>query len=164
MEIEPMLDALTDPTFYRVVIDFNWLQGSFGLGGFYYLPDEPGQPDVWLNLDATFVPPSGATVTLLGETSLISVSTPCALSGGSAIVLTVPVADVDVDMMGLATSTADTATFDGLEVETVTDTDGYDWLCPVDAGGAPALLGPRLLPPPMPQPRLPRRDPQLATR
>jgi hypothetical protein len=139
MEIDPMLEALTSPEYYRVVVSFNWIAGSFGVGGFYFLADVENNPDVILTLSAMLTPPSGVAIALTGETSLVGVDTPCSLGAGPTIVLTLPVADVQVEG-GLATSTADTATFDGLEVEIATDLDGLEWLCPTDAGGAEAPL------------------------
>ncbi len=139
MEIDPMLEALTSPDYYRVVVSFNWIAGSFGVGGFYFLADVEGNPDVILTLSAMLTPPSGVAIDLAGETSLVGVDTPCSLSAGPTIVLTLPVEDVEVKG-GLATSTADTATFMGLEVETAIDPDGLEWLCPADAGGADAPL------------------------
>jgi hypothetical protein len=139
MEIDPMLEALASPDYHRVVVSLGWVAGSFGLGGFYYLPDEPGAPEVWLTLNALLTPPSGVQIDLMGETSLVGVDTPCALAAGPSIVLTLPVADVAV-ADGLATSTATTATFTDLAVESTTDLDGLEWLCPVDGGGADAPL------------------------
>lgn len=140
MEIDPMLADLQSADAYRVVLDFSWLQGSFGLGGFYYLADDPMQPEVWLTLNGLFVTGGGETIELLGETSLMFVDTPC--SSGNVIVLTLPVADVDVAGT-TATSTAATATFENLEVEVTMDGGGLEWLCPVASGGAEA-------PPPTP--------------
>lgn len=140
MQIDPMLADLQSADAYRVVVDFSWVQGSFGLGGFYYLADDPMQPEVWLNLDALFVTGGGETIELLGETSLMFVDTPC--SSANSVVLTLPVADVDV-MGSTATSTAATAVFENLEVEVAMDGEGLEWLCPVASGGAEA-------PPPTP--------------
>jgi len=140
MEIDPMLADLQSSDAYRMVIDFAWLQGSFSLGGFYYLADDPMQPEVWLTLGGLFVTSGGETIELTGETSLMFVDTPC--SATTSIVLTLPVEDVDV-AGGTATSTAATAAFDNLEVEVATDGDGLEWLCPVASGGAEA-------PPPTP--------------
>ena len=140
MEIDPMLADLGSADAYRVVIDFSWLQGSFSLGGFYYLADDPEQPEVWLTLGGLFVTSGGETIELQGETSLMFVDTPC--SSATSIVLTLPVGDVDV-AGSVATSTAATATFEDLEVEVAMDADGLEWLCPVASGGAEA-------PPPKP--------------
>jgi hypothetical protein len=138
MEIDPMLESLDSPEYYRMVVSFGWIAGSFGVGGFYYLPDEQGSPDVFLTFSALLTPPSDVQIDVAGETVLVGVSTPCALAAGNSIVLTLPVADVEVTD-GLATSTASTATFTDLAVETV-DVGGLVWLCPVDAGGADGPL------------------------
>lgn len=137
MEIEPMLESLASPDYYRVVVSFAWITGSFSLRGFYYLPDVPGQPTVFLQLEASLSTPSGVPIEVIDETSLVDVSTPCALAPGATIVLTLPVADVEL-VGGLATSTAASATFTDLAVESTLDQDGLEWLCPVDAGGANA--------------------------
>lgn len=160
MEIEPMLAQLADPAAARIVVDFGWVQGSFGLGGFYFLADQPGQPQVWLSLATTMQTPSGDVIEVLGETSLISVPTPCALSGGPAVVLTVDAADVAV-AKGLATSTAPTVNFTDLEVETVIDDDGLEWICPTQAGGAPYLPLPGLAPRPAVRPHVVRLGSRL---
>lgn len=141
MEIDPMLEALASPDYYRVVVSYNWIAGSFGVGGFYFLADVEGNPDVFLLFSAMLTPPSGVAIDVAGETSIVGIDTPCTLGAGATMVLTLPVADVVVEG-GLATSTADTATFDGLEVESATDLDGLEWLCPTDAGGAEAPLPP----------------------
>ena len=157
MEIDPMLEALASPEYYRVVVSFNWIAGSFGLGGFYYLPDEPGMPEVYLTLSALFDPPSGIAIDVTGETVLVGVDTPCSLGAGSTMVLTLPVADVVV-VGATATSTSATATFTDLAIESATDLDGLEWLCPVDAGGADdGLPEPGVTAPPArPSPRVVR--------
>ncbi len=134
MEIDPMLEALASADYRRVVVSSDWIVGSFGIGGFYYLPDHPDTPDVFLRLSAVLDPPSGVAIELVGETVLVGVDTPCALTA-AGMVLTLPVADVEVSD-GKTTSTAATATFIDLAVESAMDLDGLEWLCPVDAGGA----------------------------
>lgn len=145
MEIEPMLARMSSAEHTRIAVDFNWLAGSFGVGGFYYLADDPQQPEVFLRFSGTFDPPSGKLVTVDTLSSLIGVTTPCALSGGSTIVFTVP-NDALAVMNGLATSTDAKVMFAGLEVEPTMDGDGLPWLCPVDGGGVgnapPAPDGP----------------------
>lgn len=145
MEIDPMLDALSSPDHVRVVVSFAWFAGSFSLDGFYYLPELPGEPDVYLRLSALLEPPSGVAIELFDETSLAGTGTgtPCALPAEQSLVLTLPAEDVVV-AGGSATSTAATATFTDLAVEEATDMMGLTWLCPQDAGGA----APPSLPPP----------------
>lgn len=139
-QIEPMLEALASDAYVRVVGSFAWVSGSFQLGGFYYLPEVEGEPEVYLNLTTVLDPPSGVLIELDAETSLIGTATPCALAAGNTVVMTIPVEDVAV-ADGLATSTGSTVMFDGLAVEETTDVDGLTWLCPVDAGGASPLVG-----------------------
>lgn len=145
MEIEPMLDRMASADHTRVALDFNWLAGSFGVGGFYYLVEDPMQPEVFLNFSATFDPPSGVLIDVDSLTSLTGIATPCALGAGSTIVVTVPNAALAV-MNGKATSTDPKVAFADLEVEATTDMNGLPWLCPVDAGGVgnapPAPAGP----------------------
>ena len=66
---------------------------------------------------------------------LTAIATPCQLSGGSAIVLAVPTADLSV-VGGLASIDSARLNFTGLAVEATVDADNLPWLCPVDAGGA----------------------------
>jgi hypothetical protein len=145
MEIEPMLGRMSSADHTRIAVDFNWLAGSFGVGGFYYLADDPQQPEVFLRFSGTFDPPSGKLITVDNLSSLIGVSTPCALSGGSTIVFTVP-NDALAVMNGLATSTDAKVMFSGLVVEPTMDANNLPWLCLVDGGGVgnapPAPDGP----------------------
>lgn len=145
MEIEPMLDRMASADHTRVALDFNWLAGSFGVGGFYYLVEDPMQPEVFLNFSATFDPPSGVLIAVDSLTSLTGIATPCALAAGATIVVTVPNSALAV-MNGKATSTDPKVAFADLEVEATTDMNGLPWLCPVDAGGVgnapPAPAGP----------------------
>src|SRR5690606_27768046 len=135
MEIEPMLARMQSPEHTRIAVDFNWVAGSFGVGGFYYLADEPAQPEVFLTFSAVLDPPSGVAITVEGLTSLFGIDTPCALGPGSTLVVTIANEDLAA-AGGTATATAPTLSFAGLEVEATTDMDGLPWLCPVDAGGA----------------------------
>lgn len=140
MEIEPMLAAMADPMFTRVVTTMNWVEGSFGVGGFYYLVEEPGQPEVFLRFSATMAPPGDATIEIAQLTSLVGITTPCQLSGGSAVVLAIPTADIEV-AGDVATATSPKLMFSGLGVVETTDMNGLPWLCPIaggGAGGAPA--------------------------
>lgn len=140
-EIEPMLAAMTDPTYTRVVGSMGWVEGSFGVGGFYYLADDPNLSEVFLRFSATMAPPSDATIEIAELTSLVGVATPCALSGGNAVVMAIPTADLAL-AGGLATATNPKLAFSDLEVEPATDLDGLPWLCPTAAGGAGAAPAP----------------------
>jgi hypothetical protein len=135
MEIEPLLDRMQDPAYTRMALDFNWIAGSFGVGGFYYLVDDPAQPEVLLRFDAVLDPPSGVTIEIKELTVLAGIDTPCALGPGPTIVVAVPTADLSV-AGATATATARKLVFTDLEVEAAVDDMGLPWLCPTDAGGA----------------------------
>lgn len=137
LEIEPLLAHMKDPAYTRIVVSQGWIEGSFGLGGFYYLADDPLETDVWLTFSATLTPGS-AVVEVMGLTILADVITPCALSGSGSIVLAVPTADITL-AGGTATIGSATLAFDGLAVEATMDGDMLPWLCPVDGGGAGAV-------------------------
>lgn len=134
-EIEPMLEHMQSPEYTRIPVSFNWIAGSFRVGGFYYLADDPAEPEVLLTFSAELDPPSGVAISVSQMTALTGVSTPCALAAGNAIVLTIPTADLQV-AADKATAATAKLTFAGLEVEATTDLEGLPWLCPTDAGGA----------------------------
>ncbi|PCC75351.1 hypothetical protein SAMN02745121_03923 [Nannocystis exedens] len=141
-EIEPMLAAMQDPQFTRVVVSMNWIAGSFNVGGFYYLAEDPNQSEVFLTFSATMDPPSSVPIAIEGLTVLAGVATPCVLSGGNAIVLTVPTADIAL-AGNLATTTNPKVQFTDLEVELTMDDDNLSWLCPTDAGGSNGAPAPQ---------------------
>ena len=134
MEIEPMLERMADPTVYRIPLAFSWIAGSFGLGGFYHLANEPNQPPLMLRYRALHQTPSGTLVDVDGLTSFYGIPHPCTGIGG-AIIVTVPMADVD-DAGMVYSSTNDIVQFEELAALEVTDSDGLPWLCP-DVAGAP---------------------------
>jgi len=134
-EIDPMLANMADPAYTRIVVSFNWVAGSFGVGGFYYLADDPNLSDVLLRLSASLEPPSAVPIEITDFTALTAIATPCQLSGGAATVLAVPTADLSV-VGGLASIGSAKLDFTGLAVEATVDADNLPWLCPVDAGGA----------------------------
>lgn len=135
LEIDPLLEHMKDPDYTRIAVDFNWIAGSFGLGGFYYLAEDPAQTDVYVRFEALLDPPSGVAIDVKELTVLVGMPTPCALLAGTTIVLTIPTADLAV-AAGKATATGTQLTFAGLEVEAAADDAGLPWLCPLDAGGA----------------------------
>ncbi len=128
MEVEPMLEHLGSAAHLRMAVSSSWFSGSFQTTGIYSLPQLEAEPDVYVALSATVDVPSGAIVELVGETSLVGVSTPCAVPPDS-VVLTMSAADVTV-VDGLATSLAPSVAFAGLPVEQVQDPSGLPWLCP----------------------------------
>lgn len=134
-EVDPMLANMADPAYTRIVVSFNWVAGSFGVGGFYYLADDPNLSDVLLRLSASLEPPSGVPIEITDFTVLTAIATPCQLSGGAATVLAVPTADLSV-VGGKASIGSARLDFSGLEVEATVDADNLPWLCPVDVGGA----------------------------
>ena len=134
-EIDPMLANMADPAYTRIVVSFNWVAGSFGVGGFYYLADDPNLSDVLLTFSASLEPPSGVPIEITDFTVLTGIATPCKLSGGAVTVLAVPTADLSV-VGGKASIGSARLDFSGLEVEATVDADNLPWLCPVDAGGA----------------------------
>ena len=138
MEIEPLIDRMQSPDHTRVVVDFNWIAGSYGLGGFYYLADDPAQAEVFLRFEALLEPPSGVLIDVKQLTVIVGIDTPCKL-GPTSIVMAVPTADLAL-AGALATSTAPTLAFTDLEVEPAVDDMGLPWLCPLDAGGAGGAL------------------------
>ncbi|WP_434417757.1 hypothetical protein [Nannocystis pusilla] len=141
-QIEPMLARMKDPGYTRVAVRFDWIIGSFGVGGFYYLAADPQQSEVLLNLSAVLDPPSMVTIEIAEQTALAGVATPCAFPQEFSIVLTVPNAALTV-ALGSATSTDPQVSFAGLAVEQVKGEGGLPWLCPVDAGGANGAPAPR---------------------
>lgn len=140
-KIDPLLANMKDPTYTRIVVSQNWISGSFGLGGFYYLADDPALSDVWLTFSATLTAAS-AIVEVSGHTIFADVVTPCALSGGGSIVLVVPTADITVAGDSASIGNA-TVAFDGLGVEATMDAEMLPWLCPLDAGGANGAPAPQ---------------------
>lgn len=134
MEIEPMLERMVDPELYRIPLPFDWIAGSFSLGGFYYLAEAEGQPPLMLKYDALHQTPGGTLIDVMGLTSLYDVPHPCA-GLGPAIIVTVPIADVAIDGM-LYTSSDPIVTFADLPAVEATDADDLPWLCP-DTAGAP---------------------------
>ncbi|MCY1008315.1 hypothetical protein OV079_22690 [Nannocystis pusilla] len=142
MQIEPMLARMKDPGYTRVAVRFDWIVGSFGVGGFYYLAADPQQSQVLLNLSAVLDPPSMVTIEVAEQTALAGVATPCAFPQDYSIVLTVPNAALTV-ALGSATSSDAQVRFAGLAVEEAKDIDGLPWLCPTDAGGANGAPAPR---------------------
>ena len=142
-EMDSLLERMAGEDHYRVVVDFGWVAGSFGLGGFYYLAEEDGEPGVLLRLDASLEPPSQANVEVMGLTSMIGIGTPCALGPGGTVVLAIPKSDLEYeDEAGVATSTWEGATFDALPVVGTTDEAGLEWLCPIDSGGVAPMPAP----------------------
>ncbi|SFE65181.1 hypothetical protein SAMN02745121_05000 [Nannocystis exedens] len=140
-QIEPMLARMKDPAYTRVAVRFDWIAGSFGVGGFYYLAADPQQSEVLLNFSAMLSPPSMVTIEVAEQTALAGVATPCAFPEPYSIVLTVPNAALTV-ALGAATSTDANVAFAGLAVEPTTGADNLPWLCPIDAGGANAAPAP----------------------
>ncbi len=134
-EIDPMLANMADPAYTRIVVSYSWIAGSFGVGGFYYLADDPNLSDVLLSFSASLEPPSAVPIEITDFTVLTGIATPCKLSGGNAIVLAVPTADLSV-VGGLATIGSAKLDFTGLAVEATVDADNLPWLCPEAAGGA----------------------------
>lgn len=135
MEIDPLLANMQDPAYTRIVVSFNWIAGSFGVGGFYYLAEDPNLSDVILTFSASLEPPSQVPIEITDFTILTGITTPCQLSGGNAIVLAVPTADLDV-VGDKVTIDSPKLAFAGLAVEGTVDADNLPWLCPLDAGGA----------------------------
>ncbi|WAS96762.1 hypothetical protein [Nannocystis punicea] len=134
-EIEPMLARMKDPTYTRVAVRFDWIAGSFGVGGFYYLADDPLQSEVMQSFSAVFSTPSQVTIDVTEQTVLTGVATPCALPQGYSIVLTVPTAALTITGSA-ATSTDAAVSFAALAVEPTMGADNLPWLCPIEAGGA----------------------------
>jgi hypothetical protein len=141
MEIDPLLANMKDPAYTRIVVSFNWVAGSFGVGGFYYLAEDPNLSDVLLTFSASLEPPSDVAIEVTDFTMLTGVATPCQLSGGNAIVLPVPTADLNL-VGDKATIGSAKLAFDGLAVEATVDADNLPWLCPLDAGGAGGAVVP----------------------
>jgi len=134
-EIEPLLEAMADPEYTRIPVLFDWIGGSFGVGGFYYLADDPDERNVLLDFSAMMLTPSNVTIVIDGITSFDQIDTPCVASGGGVIVVAIPTADLSV-VGGTATSTSPKVGFMDLGVEPTMDGDNLPWLCPTDAGGA----------------------------
>jgi hypothetical protein len=140
-EIEPMLANMKDPDYTRIVVSFNWIAGSFGVGGFYYLADDPNLSSVLLTFSASLEPPSQVPIEITGLTALSGIDTPCALAGGPVIALAVPTSDLTV-VGGAATVNSAKLEFAELAVEATMDAEALPWLCPVDAGGAGGAVAP----------------------
>ncbi len=143
-QIEPMLANMADPAYYRVPLPFDWISGSFSLGGFYYLVDEPGVPNVMLGYTALHTTPTGSEVTVDGLTLIHSVAHPCPLTPGS-VIATVPVADVTDNGDGTFTSSNASLSFANLTATTLTDAQTLPWMC-ADTAAAPAAPPRRSLP------------------
>lgn len=141
-EIEPMLEAMQDPEYTRIVVSMGWVLGSFRLGGFYYLAEDPNLTDVFLTFSASMGPPSGVPIEIDQLTVIAGVTTPCALASGNTVVLTIPTADIAL-AGNLATATNPKVQFTDLEVEPTMDVDNLPWLCPTDAGGANGAPAPQ---------------------
>ncbi len=141
-EIEPMLANMKDPAYTRIAVSYNWIAGSFGVGGFYYLAEDPALSEVLLTFSATMEPPSDTVIEISDFTALTAIPTPCALPDGQAIVLAVPTADLAV-VGESATITSPKLSFSALAVEATQDADNLPWLCPLDAGGANGLVTPQ---------------------
>lgn len=136
-EIEPLLEAMVDPDYTRIPLLYNWISGSFSVGGFYYLADDPDERQVLLSFSAMMLTSSKVTIEIDGMTSFDQIDTPCVASGGGTIVVLVPTEDLSV-VGGTATSTNPKFDFMDLGVEPKTDGDNLPWLCLTDAGGAGA--------------------------
>ncbi len=134
-EIDPLLAAMENPEYTRIPVLYSWIGGSFGVGGFYYLADDPDEREVLLNFSAMMLTPSDVTIAIDGKTSFDQIETPCVASGGGTITITIPTADLSV-VGGTATSTDPKVNFMDLGVEPTMDADNLPWLCPTDAGGA----------------------------
>ncbi|MDC0716368.1 hypothetical protein [Nannocystis bainbridge] len=134
-EIEPMLARMQDPAYTRVAVRFDWIAGSFGVGGFYYLAADPQQSEVMLNFSAVLNTPSKVMIAVTDQTALAGVKTPCGFPDGYAIVLTVPTAALTI-AGELATASDGELNFAGLAVEATNNGDMLPWLCPIEAGGA----------------------------
>ncbi len=141
-EIEPMIANLKDPAYTRIVVNFNWIEGSFGVGGFYYLAEDPDLTEVLLTFSATLAPPSDVTIEVVDFTATAGVASPCALAQGPTIVLAVPTADLMV-VGDKASIASPKLSFDGLAVEATVDADALPWLCPLDVGGADGAVAPQ---------------------
>ena len=134
-EIEPLLEAMVDPEHTRIPVLKDWIAGSFGVGGFYYLADDPEKREVMLTFSAMMLTSSDVTIEIDGLTSFDQIDTPCVASGGGTIVVVIPTADLSV-VGGSATSMNPKIDFMDLGVEPTMDGDNLPWLCPTDAGGA----------------------------
>jgi len=141
-EIEPMLARMKDPAYTRVAVSFAWIAGSFGVGGFYYLADDPAVPEVMLRFSAVLATPSQVSIAVNDQTVLAGVKTPCALPQGYVIAVTVPTAAL-THIGGAATSSDSQVKFADLAVEPTMDMHNLPWLCPVDAGGANGAPAPQ---------------------
>jgi hypothetical protein len=128
-KIEPLLEHMASPDYHRVPLPFDWIAGSFSLGGFYYLADEPDQPDLMLDYTALHVTPSGTQVDVDHLTSLYGISHPCAVTPGS-VVATVPSAALTDHGDGTYSSADASLSFANLVAAEVTDGAMLPWLCP----------------------------------
>lgn len=141
-EIEPMLARMKDPEYTRIAVSFAWITGSFGVGGFYYLADDPALPQVMLRFSGVLATPSQVSLAVNDQTVLAGIKTPCALPQGYVIVVTVPTAAL-TQLGGAATSSDAQVKFADLAVEPTMDMNNLPWLCPVDAGGANGAPAPQ---------------------
>jgi hypothetical protein len=133
-EIDPLVAAMDDPEYTRIPVLYNWIAGSFGVGGFYYLADDP-DTDILLKFSASLYTPSNVNLEIDGMTSFNQIPTACAASGGGTVTLVIPTADLEL-VGDVLTSTNPKASFSDLQVEATTDANDLPWLCPVEAGGA----------------------------
>lgn len=127
--IEPMLANMADAAFYRLPVPFDWIQGSFSPGGFYYLADDPDQTQLLLSYSALHESTGGTAIEVEALTSLLGVANPCAVGQGT-IVLLVPAVDTTDNDDGTYTSSNAQVTFDGLTATVIDDDDMLPWLCP----------------------------------
>lgn len=125
---------MDDPEYTRIPVLYNWIAGSFGVGGFYYLADDP-DTEIILTLGASLYTPSDVNLVIDGVTVFNQIPTACAASGGGTLTMVLPTADLEL-VGDLLTSTHPKADFADLKVEATVDADGLPWLCPVEAGGA----------------------------
>ncbi|MGH1344205.1 MAG: hypothetical protein ACRBN8_21780 [Nannocystales bacterium] len=135
--IEPMLLDMADPSFYRLPVPPNWIQGSFSPGAFYYLADEPGEPDLWLSYSALHETPSGTVLDVQELTSLLGIANPCAVGQGT-IVLLIPAAEATDNGDGTFTSSNTQVAFEDLTAMVIEDENALPWLCPEQSAAPPA--------------------------
>ncbi|MCY1054588.1 hypothetical protein [Nannocystis sp. SCPEA4] len=141
-QIEPMLARMQDPAYTRIAVSFEWIAGSFGVAGFYYLAQDPALSEVMLRFSAALATPSQVTIAVNDQTVLAGVATPCALADGYVIVVTVPTAALSL-AGGKATANDPQVAFADLAVEPTMDMNNLPWLCPVEAGGANGAPAPQ---------------------
>lgn len=137
MEVEPLLARIASDQNYRVALPFSWLAGSFSTTGFYYLADDPAEPEVILEFSALLESPGGVQVDV-SQTVFDSIPSPCTIVGGSYVVATIPIADVSEPMPGEFTGMTSALTFVDYPATIVDDGAGLPWLCPGMGAFAPA--------------------------